>query len=213
MVHSFTKCKKSRFGKPLKIFDVIEDIKNFLASNPTEAVLVFLKNDGKISGKDCLDFFKENIIKGSESIWYLENRIPCLFEARGKIILLNRIDSSSGLDFSKMPYQGGMKNPAAEDFSPDGKDSVTVQDWFFLPKKRKWLSAVKPLLENEKQYSGKLIVNYLSSAGLPYIPQLNAAYINKKFLNFKLNPGGHYGIIMADFLNTELSEKIIKSNF
>ncbi len=213
MVHSFTRCKKSRFGKALAIFDVVDDIAEFLEKNPTETVLIFFKSDGKVSGKECLDLLKEKVIGKNKSLWYLENKFPALSQVRGKIILLNRIDGSIGIDFSKMPHQGGTKSPATADFSPNEADTITVQDWYALPRKRKWLEAVKPLLESEEKCENKLALNHLSSAGLPFIPKFNAAYINRKFMKFSLSSNGHYGIIMADFLNLELSKKIIKTNF
>lgn len=213
MVHSFTKCKKSHFGKPLTVFDVMADIADFLKSNPTETVLVFYKNDGKISGQDCLDLLKEKIINKGKSIWYLDNKFPCLNEVRGKIILLNRIDGSAGIDFSKMPYQGGTKAPVVQFFSPNGEDTAAVQDWYSLPRKRKWFEAVEPLLKDERSCEDKPVLNHLSSAGFPFIPKFNSAYINRKFSSFPLKSMGHYGIVMADFLSKEMAEKIIQSNF
>ncbi len=213
MVHSFTKCKKTRFGKNLTIYDVTNDILEFLKDNPTETVIVFFKNDGKTSSRDCLDLLVKNIIKKIPEMWFLENRLPFLSEIRGKIILINRIDSSTGIDFSKMPYQGGTKDTHAEDFSSDGIGTVTVQDRYVLTRKRKWQEAVKPVLENENQYVNKLVLNHLSTAGMPFIPRFNSAYINRRFLSFRLKSKGHYGIIMADFQSSEIADKIIKSNF
>ncbi len=210
MVHSFTKCKKSRFGKALTVYDVTQDIFSFLEQNPSEAVVAFFKDDGKISGQECLAILKK-IIAGSPEKWWLENEIPTLSQARGKIILLNRIDSSIGIDFSKMPYQGGGKSGEAQDFSPNGQATVTVQDRYTLPRRRKWEAAVLPLLgANESE---KLILNHLSSAGLPFIPRFNARYINKRFLKHPLKENGYYGWLMLDFINSELAEKIIKTNF
>ncbi len=213
MVHSFTKCKKARFGAALKIYDIIKDITEFLKANPSETVIVFFKNDGKTNGKTCLDLLVDNIINKNFDEWYLENRFPCLAEVRGKIVLINRVDSSIGIDFSKMPYQGGMKETFAEDFLPNTYDTVTVQDRYVLTRKKKWCCAVKPILENESRYKGKFVLNHLSTAGLPLVPRFNAVYINRKFLKFSLKSGGNYGFLMCDFLSSAITQKIIKTNF
>ncbi len=212
MVHSFTACKKSFFGKALKIHDVIEDIINFLECNPSETVIVFFKNDGKTDGNTCLDILKKIIEKNPDK-WYLENSFPVLSEVRGKIILLNRINSSIGIDFSGMPYQGGTKNSFAEDFSPNGKDTVTVQDRYALSIKRKWFDAVEPILKCENNYKDNLILNHLSTAGMPFIPRFNSAFINRKFAETELKRNGNYGILMLDFQSRKTAGKIIDSNF
>ena len=111
-----------------------------------------------------------------------------------------------------MPYQGDTKNSFAEDFSPDGIITVTLQDRYLLPRKRKWKEGVKPVLENENEYKNNVIVNYLSSAGMPFIPRYNSKYVNRRFLNYDLKEKGKYGLLMVDFINREISEKIIKSN-
>lgn len=213
MVHSLSKCKKSRFGKVLTIYDVVEDIYNFLKENPTETVIALFKSDGKTDSKKCLDLFLNEVIGKNPDKWYLEKSFPVLKEVRGKIVLLNRINSSVGIDFSKMPYQGDTKNSSSVDFSPDGIITVTLQDRYLLPRKRKWKEAVMPVLENENEYKNNVIVNYLSSAGIPFLPRYNSKYINRRFLNFDLKEKGKYGMLMVDFINREISEEIIKSNF
>ncbi len=209
-VHSFTKCKKTRFGDVLKIDDVMADFFLFLGQNPTETVLMIFKDEGKVPAEECFNILNEKFILPNFEKWYLENKIPKLGDVRGKIVLINRINSSIGIDFTRMPYQGGTKDTHSEDFSPNEADSVTVQDRYMLTREKKWSLAVKPVLEkaNMKNY----ILNYLSSAGLPLIPQFNSRYINKKFLNFPLKKGNHYGTVMLDFITSEIAEKIIKSN-
>ncbi len=211
-VHSFCKCKKERLGSVLKFYDVIDELYTFLKKNPTEAIILFFKNDGKISGDDCLELLKNKINLNPE-FWELTNKFPNLKDVRGKIILFNRINGSLGLDFSKMPYQGDNKTAESEKFSPNDTDVVTVQDRYMLPAQRKWNEAVKPLFTDEEKFKNYFVLNFLSSAGFPLIPRYNAAYINKKFTEFDLKPKGHYGTLMLDYITSEISEKIIKTNF
>ncbi len=213
LVHSFAKCKKSFIGPKLTIKDIFKEITDFLNLNPTETVLIIFKNDGKTSGEACLNALKETVISKAPNKWYLENKFPPLGDVRGKIILINRINSSIGIDFSKMPYQGNSKEYFAESFNCNENQSVTVQDRYTLPSKKKWEKSIKPLLDNEDKYGNSLVFNHLSTAGFPLIPRINASYINKKLSKYSLKSNGNYGILSGDFMNPQLCEKIIKTNF
>ncbi len=212
IVHSFCKCKKSRFGSVLTIYDVLDEIYSFLNDNPDETLLLFFKNDGKIDGQTSLKLLREEIFKRPE-MWYCENIFPILREARGKIILLNRIDATIGIDFSSMPYQGNTNTAQGEMFSPNQIDNIMVQDRYLLPSKRKWSEAVKTILKDEFKYDDFLVLNFLSSAGIPFVPKFNSKYVNKQFLNFPLKALGNYGILMFDFITSDISKKIIDTNF
>lgn len=215
LVHSFCKCKESFFGKKLTLNKVIGDMFSFLTENPTETIVMLFKMDkGEDSGK-CFSLLYENFIKGKEEKWFLENKIPTLGEVRGRIVLVRRTDSSyekSGIDFTMMPDHGGMKETSSSDFSPNGKDTVTVQDRYSLLRKRKWEKAVKPLLDESEKHKNNLILNYLSTAGIPIIPRFNARYVNRNFLSYSMRKRNHYGILMFDFIDESIAEKVIKTN-
>ncbi len=211
MVHSFAKCKTAS-DKLLTIHRVCEDIYEFLADNPTETVLVFFKNDGKISGEECLNVLAQDIINRNPDKWYLENRFPTIGEARGSVILANRINSSIGLDFSKMPYQGDRKNIESDRFTVCGNSVTVLQDFCTLSPNKKWTLAVEPVL-CEAQTDNEYILNYLSTSGFPFIPKYNADILNRKFLEYDLINGNRYGTVMFDFVSKKLSERIVKTNF
>ncbi len=213
VVHAFINCKKSTFGKPLLVYDVINEISEFLTINPSETVLLIFKNDGKISGAECLRILNEEIIEKTPQLWYTENRFPSLNESRSKIILINRINSSMGIDFSKMPYQGNSKSFCGEEFSPNEDDTVFLQDYYKLPKKKKLSQAVLPILDKNETLKGKFVLNHLSTAGFPLIPQFNSRYINKSFCKQLNKIKAFTGTVMADFISQELTEAIIKLNF
>lgn len=215
LVHSFCKCKESPFGKALTLDKVIGDMLSFLSENPTETIVMLFKMDkGNDSGK-CFSMLYENFIENNPEKWYLENEIPTLGDVRGKIVLIRRNDSSyekAGLDFTSMPDHGGMKEFSSSSFSPNGKDTVTVQDRYNLLRKIKWEKSVRPLLEKSEEHKNNLILNYFSTAGIPIIPRFNANYVNKKFLSHALLKGNHYGIMMFDFIDEEITDKVIKAN-
>lgn len=215
LVHSFCKCRASLLGSVLTLDDVIGDIFSFLNENPSEIVLMFFKMDNGESSLECFRLLYENFIKTNPDKWYLENKIPALGEVRGKIVLLSRTEydtEKAGIDFNAMPYQGGTKETKWEDFSPNGEDTVTVQDRYMLLWYKKWKKAVKPLLDESEKLKGNMILNFLSDAGIPCMPRFVSKYINHKFLSYNLKKGNHYGLIMFDFVNKKLTEKVINSN-
>ncbi len=215
LVHSFCKCRKSLFGSVLTLQNVMDDIFSFLSENPSETVLMLFKMDNGESSEECFRLLYENFIKTNPDKWYLENKIPALGEVRGKIVLLRRTDAhtpKAGIDFNAMPYHGGIKETKWEDFSPNGEDTVTVQDRYMLLWYKKWKNSVKPLLEKSEEYKGNMILNFLSDAGFPFIPRFVSKYINHKFLSFNLKKENRYGVLMFDFVNEKLTEKVISSN-
>lgn len=215
LVHSFCKCRKSLFGSVLTLREVMGDIFSFLNDNPSETVLMFFKMDNGESSEECFRLLYENFIKTNPDKWYLENKIPALGEVRGKVVLLRRTEAhieKAGVDFNSMPYQGGTKETKWEDFSPNGEDTVTVQDRYMLLWYKKWKKAVKPLVEETENLKGNMVLNFLSDAGFPSMPRFVSKYINHKFLSFNLTKGNRYGILMFDFINAKLTEKVINSN-
>ncbi len=213
VVHSFVKCKKSYFFKTLKIYDVVSDIYKFLEKNPTETVIIVFKNDGRVSGNECFNILKEKIISKNSEKWFLKNEFPIISQVRGKIILINRANEMSGINFSNMPYQSKFLTSSLKEFSNDGINKVTVQDFYLLRRKTKWLKSIKPILDKENSYKNRFVFNCFSTAAFPFIPFFNSVYINRKFLNYNLKNKGHYGVLMFDFQNIEITQKIIKSNF
>ena len=215
LVHAFCKCKEGFFGKSLTLHKVIGDIFSFLAENPSETVVMLFKMDKGSDSKKCFSLLYENFILPNPEKWYLENSVPTLGQARGKIVLVRRTDASeesSGIDFTMMPDHGAKDKTDSSDFSFNGKDTVTVQDRYNLLRKRKWEKAVKCLLDNSEKYKDNLVLNYFSTAGFPVIPRFNSCHVNKKFLSHPLEKGNHYGIMMFDFVNSKITEKVIKTN-
>lgn len=216
LCHSFCKCRKSFIGKTLTLNDVLDDMFSFLNKNPSETILMFFKMDNGKDSSLCFDLLYDNFIKTNPEKWYLENKIPTLGEVRGKIVLLKRAESKyekSGIDFNTMPYQGDTKTADWQNFSPNGVDDVIIQDRYMLTRKRKWKEAVKPLLKEGESLKESMIFNFLSSAGFPLVPLFNASYVNRQFRKYSLTKGNYYGVIMIDFANEKITEKIIETNF
>lgn len=216
LVHGFCKCRKNLFGKILTLNDVIGDMFSFLKENPSETILMMFKMDNGQDSSLCFDLLYDNFIKTNPDKWYLEEKIPMLGEVRGKIVLLRRTESKhekAGIDFCAMPYHGDTKVTGWDSFSPNGVDDVIIQDRYRLMKKKKWEKAVKPLLEAGEGLKGSMIFNFLSTAGFPLMPFLNSSYVNSQFMKYPLVKGNYYGVLLLDFVNERLTEKIIETNF
>ncbi len=214
IVHSFCKCKESRFGKQLQILDVIGEMLLFLRENPSETIMMIFKMDSGENSARCLEMLFKFFIESNEDAFFTENRIPTLGEVRGKIVLIRRTDSlreEAGIDFTTMPDHGGKDKTTPDIFSPNGKDMVLVQDRYNLKRKIKWAKAVKPLLENGNENEA-LVMNFLSTAGKPFIPKYNAKYINEELMAYPLEKGRKYGVLFFDFITPLITEKIIDTN-
>lgn len=231
-VHGISNCRSAKNrNSALLTFDMVfNDIKTFLELHSTEAVVLSLN----IGRGDKLDSFfptfYRKFIEAYSRIWFLENRIPTLGESRGKLVLIRRCDLgksdivfndlNSGLNFTKMSKQESTKSHAVPLPNPvkmfDNKSksfSLVVQDNYMLNPIAKWRKSVKPMLENANPGKGLITINFLSSAGFPFFPFINAKYINNKFQRFHLIPECFYGWLVPDFLTKRLTSKIIKSNF
>lgn len=212
LVHAFCKCRKSFFGKHLQLRDVIGEMLLFLRENPSETIIMLFKMDSGENSAKCLEYLFRLFIENNENMFFTENRIPTLGEARGKIVLVRRTDSlrgEAGIDFSMMPDHGSKEHTHADIFSPNGKDMVLVQDRYNISREKKWKMAVKPLLEEESEC---FVLNYLSTAAFPFMPKYNSSFVNKEFLSFPLEKGRKYGTLVFDYVTPQMTEKLIDTN-
>ncbi|NLA72573.1 MAG: phosphatidylinositol-specific phospholipase C domain-containing protein [Clostridiales bacterium] len=222
LVHSIIDCKKSAFSfEKLWLDDIIDDCSRFIKENPSETIIMNFQID---DGKEHLlasDVLFERYVFSNKSLWFTENKNPCLKECRGKLILARRTPISDKFPFNDMNsginfYNSGtdVKNERVIRSVKDGSTAFTayVQDDFSVPPKVKWFDFVLPCLNEKKASENSLLVNHLSANNGFFSPKITANYVNKRFMGYELKKGGHYGIIPADFITKELSEKIIASN-
>ena len=69
--------------------DVLSQCYRFLDECPGEAVVFQFKNDNGKENEQCFDNLFYTYIKGKEPYWYLEDRVPTLGAARGKLSVQN----------------------------------------------------------------------------------------------------------------------------
>lgn len=223
--HSIARCKTKRgmFAPKMTADDAVSFCKNFLRKNPTETILFQLKEAVSHTGYEFFSVFYERYIKDNENLWYTENRIPTLGEVRGKIVLLRVVgadrekfnDSNSGINFTNYPYVGTRYTDdwrKCEIKSVETENEYAymfVQDSYMVEGIKKWGTVVR-FLESQLNESDFNIC--LTSCTKYRVPRQNAKQINNKFQNYEFKKNKTYGIVVFDFADISLCEKIIKSN-
>ena len=224
MVHAAAKAfnTPNHFGKQMDLADVLNHCYRFLEENPTETIIFQFKNDSGKENEKCFDNLFYTYIKGYESKWFLENRVPALGEARGKLVLIRRCKMykkeeftpiNTGIDFSGWVEQDTTEpHPLTLETGGEYNAEFIIQDRYKYKPIPRWNECIKPFLDKSALFSGKYIINYLSTAGGLKGPYGNAKYINAQFMKYKLIKGNYYGTIYCDFPTQELTRKIIETN-
>lgn len=229
LVHSISKCyKDARHSEILYFDDVLQDCFLFLKKYPTETIIMSLKRDNGGSSEDAFDTFFNSYLH-SDDPWYLENRVPTMGEARGKIILFNRCcvnyenpshtytDYNTGLNFSGFPDQSKSTESGfitAQIPRRDNKRGYKYfqQDMYKLKPKQKWENGILPTLENPLKEQG-IAINFFSAGRVLHNPKRTSKYIYKRLEKTKLQPLKKYGWIVLDFPTEKICRKIILTNF
>ncbi len=222
--HGGVRCREncSIFSSSLTAKTVADSCIEFLEKHPGETVLFQLKADVNGSWDTLYSEFYNDVIKGNESRWYLENRVPALDEARGKVVMLRAVavekelfdEKNCGIDFSRYPYIGSkelydFRLESVADLNGKEYTKMYVQDSYKIQMKKKW-TAVKGFLESDLD-KNNFNICLLSCTG-SFQPYLNAKYINKIFMDYCLDKNKVYGIIAADFITEDICKKIFETN-
>ncbi len=201
VVHSFVDQK-------LKFKKVIKDISSFIEENPSEFIIISLKEDAD-SKNSTIDFDEKliNELKKYSNICF-DNVLPnTLNEARGKIYILNRFSSD---DIGIPAYFGWM------DSTSFNLDSLYVQDNYCINdinvKKEDIINAIKYTNDNNI-----LSLNFTScyfDYGFPPTYAVPPAIdINAWFIEYlESNNDSHLGIMVMDFITKDICDEIIKRN-
>lgn len=198
----------------LNFDDVINTCIAFLKNNPTETIVMSVKEEYNAAEntKDFEEVF-DYYVKKNKGIWFLTDRIPKLKEARGKIVLLRRFkcnNSSMGINAC------GWKDNTT--FTLNNAVKLSVQDSYQVGNNDNKWNAITNLYDRAKVSDNKeMFINYTSGyksiVGIPNIRVVNDD-INKRLKHY-FNNAGHnkYGISVMDFVDENISRSIINTNF
>lgn len=222
--HSIAHCRKKQgfWNTVLTAEDVVNDCVEFVKNNPSETVLFQLKEAQSHTGYGFYNEFYEKYIKTNSDVWFIENKIPVLGEARGKIVLLRVVeaditkftDENCGIDFTSYPYIGSTETDdwRRGDIKTLGGNVYShlfVQDSYKVEGQKKWATVTRFL---ESGLSEDEFNICLTSCIRIFVPRFNAGYINPKILSFFFKKSC-YGIIAVDYADVSLCRKIIETNF
>jgi 1-phosphatidylinositol phosphodiesterase len=205
--------------------DVLDAATSFLSNNPTETIVMLLKEEYTASGntrsyEDTVKSYLTNYpAKYFYNGWKPCTKIPTLGEARGKIVLARRFPGKIGINATPWPDNAnGVVNAGS---------LLRIQDLYKLNYNvlnpdnsenfdKKWSVTYDGLLQASEDTEGKYFhLTYSSGAiyylGAPQIPEF--AYDMNPRVNgfFKRYSSGIFGVVMMDFITPELTAKVYRS--
>ena len=193
----------------------------FLCSNPTETIICLLKPE-HMSKNNKVEFDEQflNYVSKYKNYWYLNDRIPLMQEARGKIVLLRRFFSRRlplGIDMSAWRNASTFQVQNHPDFK------FSIQDEYKLKADQKWASVVNLMKQAQESTTHDSVwhLNYASAANWPLQPPIFIAYCMKKHLNSHLRElqktesveNFNLGTIIIDFAEKDIISSIFSINF
>lgn len=186
------------FYQHLNFDDVLGICQDFLRENPSETVLMRLKQEYSSESpeafRELFDGYLEG--KGRDSLFLLDDALPALGRARGKVVLLGDSDGLPGVRY--------------------GDDGIfDIQDDYQAGPDRKF-GLIEAQFRKAASEPGKLYTNFVSTAAL-LTPRSNADTLNPRVK--KLLSGGEgsswrgLGIVPMDFPGEHgMSELLIRHN-
>lgn len=173
---------------------VIRVCEEFLAENPTEILLMSVKEEStadEVTRDFQATFIAE--IAPFKDRWCIAKVNPSVGEVRGRIVLVDRVGKLGGLDWSKMNLQ---------------------DDYQALPEIKKQKIA-KHFDAARGDDSGQWFLNYCSGTVPSRLinPESYASLINPFLLDqIKARHGNRLGVVIMDFPNQEIIEAVVMSN-
>jgi Ricin-type beta-trefoil lectin domain-like/Phosphatidylinositol-specific phospholipase C, X domain len=180
--------------------DVLNACTSFLSSNPTECIIMSVKEEYTASG-DTRTFEQtfDSYVAKNPGIWYLGSGIPTLGSVRGKIVLFRRFSASStpkGFDASYWP-----------DNTSFAYGALSVQDNYKVSDNNtKWNQITAQFSAARNSSDNTLYVDFCSGYqttwyGAPNIPAV-ANDINQRLTSyFNGTTYGRHGIVLMDFVD------------
>ncbi|HUO06389.1 MAG TPA: phosphatidylinositol-specific phospholipase C [Candidatus Binataceae bacterium] len=195
--------------------DVVADCRNFLKHNPTECVVMSVKEE-YLPANNTRSFeqtFEAYVAKCPDD-WHLTAAIPTLREASGKIVLFRRFEAESlptGISAVNWPVDAAftISNESA---------NLKIQDQYIVHDvNEKWTAIQKLYAEASAHRDDYLYVNFTSGymsnmLGIPNILKVSD-FINPAVTKyFDKNRKGRFGITVMDFADSKKCSLIIGTN-
>ncbi|WP_083634263.1 phosphatidylinositol-specific phospholipase C [Saccharicrinis aurantiacus] len=195
--------------------DVLNMCYSFLNSNPTETIIMSIKEEHTADNNTrSFETTLQQYINKKSNKWYLNDYIPKLNEVRGKIILFRRFNANSKMGINANNWKDNTVFTIN-----NGSASIKVQDNYKVNNNsNKWDKINTLLNEARTTNNNTLYLNYTSGYkpglfGIPSIPTVSN-YMNPKVENYFNNTSkNRFGVVIMDFVNLKRSENIVATNF
>lgn len=221
-----------KFSAKLDFKDVMQTMRSFLEANPSECVVMSIKNEGdrEVNGKYFEKELENNYINNSSwsDLFYTSSSIPKLDDVRGKIVLVRRYGNSSlGLNATGWSdnnkdfaiNRSGYKLRVQDYYEPE---DVSTSDILTSSKaksfaKDKW-SAVSAFDDKAKSSGGSsntLWINFTSGSIMGTYTDTIAGIVNPQVvsrLNSDRLSGKFHGIIAMDWVGDTEAQAVYMSN-
>lgn len=200
----------------LSFNQTLNDFKKFLIENPSEGLIVSIKKESNaINTSASFDDSLKSALKDYSSLWDLSGIIPDnLGKLRGKIFLISRYsDSTIGLD----AYEGWLdpnSSSITNTFDIE-RSNLHVQDYYQVNDVINKKNEISKCFDYSKENQSVLTLNFSSCYFINAFPPTYAgttAKIINNWLIEEIDNRKNLGIIVSDFVTSDLCEKIYKRN-
>lgn len=204
VVHGSIDCWNGNGGK-LTLYEVINECYAFLAANPTETVIMSVKQDAGDNASALANAIWA-LINENRSKWYVGSATPRMQNVRSQIVLASRLgEMGAGLNLN-------WGDQGSDGTSVEINSSLEVQDRYNMGTSPKWSNAVKPMLDKEKP-SGKWFLNFLSTTGAGTSGVVACSNnMSDAFYLYEMKNNKCYGIVIFDMIVDSLAKRVYQCN-
>ncbi len=190
----------------LTFAQVLDTVCVFLKANPTETVIMSVKEENSSTGATFATIF-DNYVAKSPGIWYLKPTIPTLGAVRGKIVLFRRFAGNEGIQASSWADNQTFTN-----------GDLKIEDYYSVPSSdAKWSAVLNHLNAAKTGSNRSLYISFASgfttrATGVPDILAVSDTVNTQLNSYFQSAATGRYGIILLDFAEPALCAKVVATN-
>ena len=195
--------------------DVLAAMYAFLDAHPHEALIVSVKEELAAQGGTLTfeQLFQQYATR-DPARWYLDNSIPTLGAARGKLVLLRRFDATASVGIAAAP--GVWTDNATFDIA--GPPVLHVEDNYIVTDDALKWSAITSLFGEATSPADPtaLYLAYTSGyqmiSGLPNIPSVSDTIDAMLDTYFASAPVARYGVVVMDFATAARAHAVLAKN-
>lgn len=185
--------------------DVLATMFAFLDANPSEALIVSVKEDAVQSGETMpFDAAFRGYIAGAPDRWYLDDSLPTLGQARGKLVLLRR--------FSSTVAQGIDGTDWADNATFVSGELHVEDNYVVTDNDLKWAAITDALAAATGDgWHLTYTSGYQTVQGLPNI-ELVSDDINARLDGYIESTAGPLGTLAMDFITADRAAAVVAHN-